>query len=92
MMDTQKIQSVLSRMRDLLIAGGINDWASALDGCRSELLADPVNVRSRILSMYGGMGSLNDLVLYRNGQPMVRENNELDDLRSKLYQLCHDAP
>jgi hypothetical protein len=91
-MDIQKIQSVLSRMRDLLIAGAMDDWATALDGCSSTLPADPVNVRSRILSMYGGMGSLNDIVLYRNGQPMIRENNELDDLRSQLYLLCHDTP
>jgi hypothetical protein len=92
MMNIQKIESVLSRMRDLLIAGAISDWASALDGCRSDLSVDPVSVRSRILAMYGGMGSLNDLVLYRNGQPMVRENNELDALRSELYSLCHDTP
>lgn len=91
-MDIQKIESVLSRMRDLLVAGAMNDWAGALDGCRLALPVDPVNVRSRILSMYGGMGSLNDLVLYRNGQPMIRENNELNDLRNQLYQLCHDTP
>ena len=92
MMDIHRIESVLARMRDLLAAGGLSDWATALDGCRSALPADPVNVRSRILSMYGGMGSLNDLVLYRSGQPMIRENNELDALRSQLYGLCHDSP
>jgi hypothetical protein len=90
MMDIQKIESVLSRMRDLLVAGAMNDWARALDDCRSNLAADPADVRSRVISMYGGMGSLNDVVLYRNGQPMIRENNELDGLRSELYRLCHE--
>jgi hypothetical protein len=36
-----------------------------------------------------GMGSLNDLILYRNGTLLVNENNELDALRSQLYELCH---
>ena len=92
MMDIRQIEVVLSRMRDLLHAGALNDWANALEGCILSLSSDPAGVRSRILSMFGGMGSLNDLVLYKNGQPMIRENNELDDLRSELYRLCHEAP
>jgi hypothetical protein len=40
--------------------------------------------------LYGGMGSFNDIVLHKNGIPLIRENDELDDLRHKLYkQLDH---
>ena len=91
-MDIQKTEAVLSRMSDLLRIGGLSDWADALNSCVLDLRVDPVGVRAKIVSMYGGMGSLSDLVLYRNGQPMIRENNELDGLRSELYQLCHAVP
>lgn len=38
--------------------------------------------------MYGGMGSLSDIVLYLEGRPAVKENNEFEDLRERLYTLC----
>ncbi|WP_425319215.1 DUF6966 domain-containing protein [Chromobacterium violaceum] len=41
------------------------------------------------LSLYGGMGSLNDLILYKDGQPLAKENVELDSFRIKLHALCH---
>ncbi|QND84420.1 Uncharacterized protein ChrSV_2193 [Chromobacterium vaccinii] len=51
---------------------------------------DQVRTSGKILSMYGGMGSLNDLILYKDGQPLVKENVELDSLRVKLHTLCHE--
>ena len=88
-MNIQDIQATLARMAELLRIGGINDWAKALETLRNELAVDPVRTSAKILAMYGGMGSLNDLILYKSGQPLSRENNELDALRSKLYALCH---
>lgn len=67
MMNIRQVEVVLSSMRDLLRAGALNDWANAFEGCILNLPSDPAGVRSQILSMFGGMGSLNDLVLYRNG-------------------------
>ena len=31
---------------------------------------------------------MDDIVLYRNGDPLIKENNRLDYLRSKLYVFC----
>jgi len=42
-----------------------------------------------ILSLYGGMGSLNDLVLYIEGVPDVKINDEFDVLRAAVYDLCY---
>ncbi|WP_411675538.1 DUF6966 domain-containing protein [Achromobacter insolitus] len=42
------------------------------------------------LSLYGGGGSLNDVVLYRDGKVLVAENGEFDLLRSKLYEICKE--
>ena len=38
--------------------------------------------------MYSGMGSLNDVVLSKDGKILKKENDNLDDLRERLYQLC----
>ena len=90
MKNIQNIETVLARMVELLRLGGFNGWANALEKFRGEIANAPSVTAARILSMYGGMGSLNDLILYGNGQPLVAENAELDALRSELYQLCHE--
>ncbi|MGL3255855.1 DUF6966 domain-containing protein [Salmonella enterica] len=38
-------------------------------------------------TLYGGMGSFNDLVLHKAGIPDKDENNKLDLLRHELYGL-----
>jgi hypothetical protein len=40
------------------------------------------------MSLYGGMGSINDVVLYENAKPLLDENNQLQGLLSELYELC----
>jgi hypothetical protein len=89
MTSIQNIQAVLSRMVELLCIGGLQDWGGALEKFQDEIATEPGVTISNILSLYGGMGSLNDLILYSNGKPLVSENNELDALRSQLYDLCH---
>lgn len=74
-------------MIDLLRLGELDDWARALEGVRDELQGNPDAAIAKVLSMYGGMGSLNDLVLYKDGQVLAQENDELDALRSRLYKL-----
>ena len=44
------------------------------------------NLVEKILKLYGGMGSFNDLVLYKNGVLCKKENNILDELRNKFYE------
>lgn len=90
MKNVQKIEAVLTRMSELLRFGARIDWANALEKSREEIINDPNATARGILSMYGGMGSLNDLVLHKNGQPLMAENDEFDDLRSKLHRLCHE--
>lgn len=84
------MEIVLKRMAELLRLSSRDDWASALEKFREEIGNSPNGTVAKILAMYGGMGSLNDLILYRNGQPLIAENVELDALRSELYRLCHE--
>lgn len=46
---------------------------------------DKDTLKKNILSLYGGMDSFNDLVLFKNGRLSVLDNNSLDKLRTELY-------
>jgi hypothetical protein len=87
MTDYLEIKLTLARMSELLQAGGLPDWAASLNSLVAQLDDDPVRACATIVGMFGGMGSLNDLVLYQGGVPLRQENQELDDLRSKLFSL-----
>jgi len=88
MKNVNDIEVILTRVIELLRIGAFNDWAVALEKIKAGFEFDPKYSSLKLLSMYGGMGSLNDVVLYRDGQPLISENNELDTLRSQLYELC----
>lgn len=88
MSDINKIENTLVKIIDLLRVGGAGNWADAMEQCSRDLRVNPIQVRSKILSMYGGAGSLNDVILYRDGQPLSAENSEFDGLRENLYGLC----
>lgn len=88
MNDINNIENTLEKMIGLLRLGGVNNWADALKSVSQELAIQPTQVASEILSMYGGMGSLNDVILYSDGQPLSKENTEFDGLRTSLYDLC----
>jgi hypothetical protein len=88
MMKYEHLGIILQRMIKLLQLGGGDDWAMALEKIRVNFDSDPNLNFSKLLSMYGGMGSLNDIVLYREGRPLVSENDELDALRVQLYEFC----
>jgi hypothetical protein len=70
------------------------DWAEVMKG----LLNNYVNLAYSgtkkegaeliMESMLGGMGSLSDLVLYKDGKPLIEENEQLDALLDELYDEC----
>ncbi|WP_434675207.1 DUF6966 domain-containing protein [Pseudomonas sp. D3-10] len=87
-MKLQKIDLTLRRMIELLRVGaGDEGWAANLEGIRENFDSDPKFASSKLMSMYGGMGSLNDVVIYSRGQVLIAESNEFDMLRTQLYEL-----
>jgi hypothetical protein len=90
MKNISKIQSVLLNMATLLRSCGQNNWAYILDRINSEMEEEPLSTISKILSIFGGVGSFGDVILYRDGQPLIAENDELYHLRTALYALCHE--
>jgi hypothetical protein len=82
------ICAIMTRMSALQRAGNKYEWAERLDQYRADLSHGYDFALSQIIGLYGGMGSLTDIVLYRGGQPLIDENNEFAELRTRLYELC----
>lgn len=87
MNDLFQIKQTLTRMSELLRIGGFTDWASALDRANVRLCQDPEAIRSEMRHMFGGAGSINDVVLHAERTMMNKENGEFDALRSHLFAL-----
>ncbi|BBH46030.1 DUF6966 domain-containing protein [Pseudomonas sp. KU43P] len=77
---------VLGRIAQLLRHGGCSDWADAIERCRSRLSSDREPVRDGIRGMHGGMGSISDQVLYRDGALLVEATDELHELLGWVYE------
>ena len=83
------IEELLTRIADVLASHNEAEWAKAFRRLYSEYRREPELAKSAIRSVYGGMGSFNDLVLLSSsGSPLVAENNELDCLRAELFESC----
>ena len=62
-------------------------WAAALT--RFTARAADNEVKRDILRLYGGTGSLNDIVLHCADTTRMRDDNtEFDRLRTELFELC----
>lgn len=87
-MKIAETQAVLEEIIALLRENGAEDWTRSFEGAHALLDQDPAAARSDIKSLFGGMGSFNDLVLHRNKQPLIEENRKLAAEKDKLYKLC----
>jgi hypothetical protein len=75
--DAQAFADRLRQIERLLRDNGCAGWAADVGGCAARVeRRDAYGVR-RFLSLLGGMGSLNDLVLSRDGTPLRDENDRL---------------
>lgn len=83
------IKDLLLRLTALLRGAGQLEWADRMALYGAQLDSDPEGTVAQVRRLYGGMGSLNDIVLYKDNRPLVRENTELDALRTELYDACH---
>lgn len=86
--------SVNEKIIELLTSVGESNWVTSFnkfrEGCDSPDIENLERLRSEMLRIYGGMGSFNDLVLYKEGQPMIKENQDLDKMRKELFQILND--
>ena len=52
---------------------------------------DLEKIAENILKIYGGMGTFNDITLYKNDRPAIKENPLFSDFRSSLFSVCRTA-
>lgn len=88
-----KVISIIKQIIDLLVSVGESNWADTFTSFKLKLVNSDSEslqiLRSDILRIYGGMGSFNDLVLYNEGQVLIRENQTLDKLRKELFDVLN---
>ncbi len=65
-------------------------WADAFARLAVEYKQEPEMVSGKIVALYGGMGSFNDIIFFRGGKVAAEENERLDSLRKRLYELCRN--
>lgn len=85
------IKEYCIRIYELLLDVGENNWLHSFKNFIAELEEqEDTAVYRKIISIYSGAGSFNDLVLYKDGKICIQENNKLDLLRSGLYNKIAD--
>ena len=80
------IKEILVQILELLNSVTEKEWSRAIQKLVHEYeFLDTQSIQKNVLGMYGGMGSFNDLVLYKNGELCPNENSKLDELRRLLF-------
>jgi hypothetical protein len=87
--DVEQLAIRLGRLEDHLAKNGASNWATSISRCRAAVENSDARGLGSFMGMFGGMGSLNDLVLHRNGTPMVEENDQLQRLKNDAWSLAH---
>lgn len=88
MNEMRDIEIILGNIIELLDCSGENDWGVLISKIRVDIKNDPKSALREIMRLYAGMGSFNDLILYKAGIPLKSENDKLSNLRERLFALC----
>lgn len=89
MMQKQKIINTISDIIEILEKTDESEWLKSFKYFLTIIDKEENGVafKNEVLKIYGGMGSFNDLVLYRDGILLKDENNKLNKLRKSLFIL-----
>jgi len=88
MKKTMELKFVIKEMIPMLNDSAYYDLANALAYLANYLDDDPEEAIYKIHLLFGGMGSLNDVVLQKNGKPLIVQNKKFNELSTTLYELC----
>ncbi|UUM22106.1 hypothetical protein [Mycoavidus sp. SF9855] len=88
MTQTENIKLTLTKMLDLIKLSDAKDWEGIIEPFSYEILDTPNETKREILSLYRGMGALNDLTLHKDGYPLKKENEEFSFFKRQLFDLC----
>lgn len=87
----QIFHTLVKDLISLLAGNDEANWASFFKQQQHKFF--DINTRTsaieNILNCYkGGMGSFSDLVLHKNCEMLIEENDQLAELKNKLYNEC----
>ena len=86
-----EVQALSAALHELEAYLRIHDgphWASQVARCATWIDESDHYGVQRFLELFGGAGSLNDLVLHRDGTWLVAENDHLQTLIGRAYTLA----
>jgi hypothetical protein len=84
--DVQAFANLLHEIEGVLSEHNEKYWAAQIAHCLTSVERSDAYGLHRFLSFFGGMGSLNDLQLYRDGKPVAVENDQLRALLGQAYE------
>jgi hypothetical protein len=85
------VENLLAAMRALeqRLVGYADFWADHVRRAADDVAKSDAHGVRRFLGLFAGAGSLNDLVLHREGKPLQGENDQLDVLRARAWELAY---
>ena len=84
-MENESLESIIEKLIALFEEFDLKNWEKAYSDMLLCLKEDPEYAKYQLRINFGGMGSFNDLILHRDGVPLIEENDYLNELRDKLY-------
>jgi hypothetical protein len=90
---SKKVKDLISKIIPLMETGNEDYWLRYFKYIMERFDSD--DDKEVIISLSqifkGGMGSFSDIVLHKNGVPLIAENNQLDALKDQLFDACEEA-
>ncbi|MDO9166048.1 MAG: hypothetical protein Q7U13_08070 [Rhodoferax sp.] len=87
--DVQALSTAMHELEHFLRAQEHVHWADQILRCLRSIDNSDAYGLNGFLNLFGGMGSLNDLVLWRRDMTLGPENDQLEHLRSRAWELAH---
>ena len=87
--DVAQLVGTLEAMTRLLKLHGDGGWAEQIERCRSSIARSDYHGVDRLLRLYAGMGSLNDVILQSGGVAPAEDNERFDALRTDAWERAH---
>ena len=84
--DVQAFANLLREIEALLREHNQTHWAAQIARCVASIERSDAHGLQRFLSFFGGMGSLNDVLLCRDEEPLAAENDRLRALVGRAYE------
>lgn len=85
--EVARFAELLRRIEVQLATNDAADWAIIVGRCRFAVEKSDAWGLHGFLGMCGGMGTLNDVVLHRDGKMLTTENDQLHEMLEEAWRL-----